>query len=56
MRKLFKEKSFQLLLLMGLAIAVFSCSPDPCEECINYTFNGETSTVCYEIDCDLLYY
>lgn len=46
MIKLFKEKSFQLLLLMGLAFVLFSCN---CYECIEYDENYECKTY---VDCN----
>ena len=34
--KIFKQKLFQLVLLMGLAIVMFSCYP-VCQDCVTYT-------------------
>lgn len=52
MKKLFKEKTFQLLLLMGLALAIFSCEPVMCEDCYDITYSdGTTEWVCVEYDC-----
>lgn len=46
MKELFKQKSFQLLLLMGLALVLISCD---CYECIEYDQNYECKTY---VDCN----
>ena len=46
--KIFKQKLFQLVLLMGLAIVMFSCS---CYECTEWDLNMECKTYDY-VDCD----
>ena len=53
MIKLFKQKLFQLVLLMGLAIVMFSCYP-VCQDCVTYTNQTtfEATTICYDVECE----
>ena len=51
MKKVLTSKLFQLVLLMGLAVALFSCEPVMCEECYTITDSNGSETICIEWDC-----
>jgi hypothetical protein len=44
------------IILIGIAalglLMVFSCAPEPCEDCYTYTYSdGSTEWMCVEYDC-----
>ena len=45
MKKVLTSKLFQLVLLMGLAVALFSCEPVMCEECYTITDSSGSETI-----------
>lgn len=55
MRKVMR--GLYITLILGIvAGGAISCEPEPCLDCWSYYVDGVETEVCYEIDCDLIYY